>query len=314
MLANDKNKDKDKDISTKLPEVDSGDLEYEGENKVESRANSAAGFASITEKDSAVLDIDEELSIEKEKKEKEKKEDNKSDIKKSAEPMRPGLGKVGVNKKSVATEIPSTPKPTNAAQASGSFSLLPLDEEELLYQDLPRAIRKLFYTFLLGALLILGAWYGASNFLSSYAAEANVLQEELRSIGSERLRYKITDADLNFTFQYYSVVKSLLENHITWSRFFVLLEKYTVPEVYYTNFSVNAVTDTHLSFQVVAYDLKSALKQYLVLKKYAEEFCTNVQMTNLNVSGLGSEDGDTTVTYSLSFELVPNLFYVNNEE
>lgn len=310
MLANDKNKD----ISSKLPQVDGDDLEYEGEKKAETTGGAGVGFASVTEKESAVLDIDEELSIEKKKKEKKKVEDKKVDIKKSVEPMRPGLGKVGANKKSVATEIPSTPKPTNAAQASGSFSLLPLDEEELLYQDLPKAIRKLFYTFLLGALLILGAWYGSSNFLSSYAAKATVLQDELRSIGSERLRYKITDADLNFTYQYYSVVRSLLENHITWSRFFVLLEKYTVPEVYYTNFSVNAVTDTHLSFQVVAYDLKSALKQYLVLKKYAEEFCTNVQMTNLNVSGLGSEEGDTTVTYNLSFELVPNLFYVNNEE
>jgi hypothetical protein len=302
MLANDKNKDKD--VSTKLPQLAEGELEYEVEKKVETKMDVGASVAET--KDSVILDIDEELSNEKEKK--------KVKAEEKIEPMRPGLGKVGTNKKSVATEVPSTPKPANAAQASGSFSLLPLDEEELLYQDLPKAIRKLFYTFLTGALLILGSWYGLSSFLSTYALEANGLQDELRTIGSERLRYKITDADLNFTFQYYSVVKSLLENHVTWSKFFTLLEKYTVPEVYYTNFSVNAVTDTHLSFQVIAYDLKSALKQYLVLKKYAEEFCTNVEMTNLNVSGLGSEEGDTTVTYSLSFELVPNLFYVDKKE
>ena len=282
-----------------------------------------------------VLDLDAELTKEKAKagigddleKMKEKKEkliiggaDSLEEKEEVKIPMQPGLGMVGDADKKAGMAKAPVPKGVQLEQSDemggglGAFSLLPVDEEGILYHDLPRAIRKLLYIFVGGAILILASWYFASDFLSTYMQEANILQTEIRSVNTEKIRYKVTDADLRVNYQYYQLVKNLLYNHVTWSKFFGFLEQFTVPEVYYTNFTVNAVIDDSIIFDAVATNLKSALKQYLVLKRYAGDYCDSVEMTSLTLVTGDEENNEQAVTFNLSFQVNENIFKLKTNE
>lgn len=298
-------------------EIEMDDSVIEDKKQDQLLDNSVASKENISSDNDGVniLDLDAELQKEKAKAgisdDIPVENNNKS-------PMRPGLGMVGDPNKRAGVAKAPVPKQVKEDAGSmggglGAFSLLPLDEEGILYHDLPRAIRKLLYVLVAGAIIILGIWYFASDFLAKYMTEANLLQGDIRTVNAEQIRYQVTDADLRVNYQYYQLVKNLLYNHVTWSKFFAFLEQFTVPEVYYTNFSVNAVVDDYIVFDAVALNLQSGLKQYLVLQKYATDYCDEVEMTGLNLVS-GEDDNEQSVTFNLRFKIKPSIFKLKTKE
>ncbi|MDP2160514.1 MAG: hypothetical protein Q8K02_08540, partial [Flavobacterium sp.] len=274
------------DKNRKTNEIDlskDANVEFEKFN-VESQMQLGKPSGSDTD-EFLVLDLDQELKKE------DKKDDSTvtPDVSKPAinlPKMKPGLGVIGGGSK-----VPSTPSvienkdaeisaklPDNGVNGfSSSFSLLPVDEDSILYVDFPEALRRILYSFVAGGILLLGLWFGANYYLDRYFVQANDLQQQIRALSLEKLKYQTTDVDVRLRYQFYKTLQQLLTNHITWQHFFALLEKYTAPEVHFTNFSVNIMNDINqIMFSSYASDLKSGLKQYMVLKKYASEFCENV--------------------------------------
>jgi hypothetical protein len=270
-----------------------------------------------------VLDLDKELS-------KQQKSEGGTEKKitpaisssaTSLPKVRPGVGLVGEGGKVTSNEKASlleesknvAPAPAEMQSGGLSFSLLPVDEEQILYEDFPQALRRILYTFVIGGFVLLGTWFAAGYFLEKYFVEANGLQQQIRTISLEKLKYQTTDADVRLRYQYYKTLQQLLQNHISWRYFFALLEKYTAPEVHFSNFSVNIMSEyNRVMFSAFAQDLKSSLKQYMVLKKYASEFCHNVSMSNLTLlkSNNPNEAGGG-VSFNVSFDIKADLFNIS---
>lgn len=285
-------------------------------------SQSALGRPDSGEKSSGfVLDLDKELAKDKKPLPVVEKASNQSSPTGASLPkVRPGVGMVseggkvkGNEKASLLEESKSSaPAPTEAPSGGLSFSLLPVDEEQILYEDFPRALRRILYTFVIGGFVLVGTWFASGYFLEKYFVDANGLQQQIRTISLEKLKYQTTDADVRLRYQYYKTLQQLLQNHISWRYFFALLEKYTAPEVHFSNFSVNIMSEyNRVMFSAFAQDLKSALKQYMVLKKYASEFCNNVTMSNLTLlksNNPNESAGGGGVSFNVTFEIKADLF------
>jgi len=300
------------------------DLDLSGADKVEFEKGVKEGQVNLgrpssDSEEALVLDLDKELKNEKAK-------TPNADIEKPAAPaatpamnlpkVKPGLGIIGgapkVSSVPVSKEVEITSKlPDSNTSFSSSFSLLPVDEESILYVDFPAALRRILYSFVAGGLVLVGLWFGANYYLNQYFVQANDLQQQVRALSLEKLKYQTTDVDVRLRYQFYKTLQQLLKNHITWQHFFSLLEKYTAPEVHFTNFSVNIMNDVNqIMFSSYASDLKSALKQYMVLKKYASEFCENVSISNLTLLKGTDENKelDSGVSFNLTFDVKAELF------
>lgn len=320
------NEQSNQDLEKEISSLDNNDVTFEGASEEDAIAskkdqdlvNKNKEKNEISQ-DANIVDIDAELSKEKAKANL-KDGDNKENLSADEEkPMQPGVGKVSdLKNRSGMAKAPKPEKPLTSrpeapeSRGLGAFSLLPLDEEAILYEDLPRAIRKLLYMLFAIGFVILGVWYFSTNFLTGYMQEANKLQADIRTVNAEKLKYQVTDADLRVNYQYYQLVKNLLYNHITWQKFFLFLETFTVPEVYYTNFSVNAVIDDNITFDVMAWDLESALKQYLVLQKYTQDYTEMVEWRDLQL--VSNDEGDQQVRFSLSFKLKDKVFRLKEQK
>ncbi|MDD5625711.1 MAG: hypothetical protein PHG83_00925 [Patescibacteria group bacterium] len=94
-------------------------------------------------------------------------------------------------------------------------------------------------------------------------------------------------------------VEEILANHVYWTRFFSLLEIYTIPDVYFGDFSADTSGTVHLS--ATAKDLISVAKQIIVFNN-APDFVKNVQVANITRSPLGA------ITFSIDLTLVDGVF------
>ena len=94
-------------------------------------------------------------------------------------------------------------------------------------------------------------------------------------------------------------VEEILADHIYWTRFFSLLETYTIPDVYFGDFSADTNGTVHLS--ATAKDLISVARQIIVFNN-APDFIKNAQASNIvrETSGV--------VTFSIDLTLVDGVF------
>lgn len=95
-----------------------------------------------------------------------------------------------------------------------------------------------------------------------------------------------------------SKVGNLFQNHVYWTKFLALLEKYTVPDVYYGDFS--AEVDNKIILNAVGRDLTAVARQ-LVAFSNAPEFVKEVNISNIS----GGKGG---VTFQINLTLVDRLF------
>ncbi|MDD2646524.1 MAG: hypothetical protein PHV78_01430 [Patescibacteria group bacterium] len=72
---------------------------------------------------------------------------------------------------------------------------------------------------------------------------------------------------------------ALLDNHVYWTRFFAVLESYTVPDVYYTSFTARA--DEKIVLPTVGRNLVAAVQQLAAFYS-ATDYIKEVAITDLN--------------------------------
>ncbi|GEM_PF-916810 len=89
----------------------------------------------------------------------------------------------------------------------------------------------------------------------------------------------------------------LLNNHIYWTRFFKLLETYTIPDVYFTKFS--AQVDTKITLPTIGRNLIAAAKQLAAFSS-ATDFIKEVTITDLNAGTKG-------VTFNTNLSLTSSV-------
>ena len=96
-------------------------------------------------------------------------------------------------------------------------------------------------------------------------------------------------------------IKDLLNQHIYWTRFFALLEKYTLPDVYYTDFSSSI--NQPLALNGIAKNSQTLVGQVITLQN-AADFVDEMEAKDIS---LVSENTDE-VSFTLNLVLNPDIF------
>lgn len=113
--------------------------------------------------------------------------------------------------------------------------------------------------------------------------------------------------------------RRILATHVYWTKFFEKIEKYTLPDVYYTG-GFNASTSGLLILQATAPDFETVSKQLVVLKN-APDFVQDVSITSAqrqsaSVTTILPEGAvlASHVTFTINLNLAPDIFYKTEEE
>ena len=170
---------------------------------------------------------------------------------------------------------------------------------------LPRTVRTSLISLLVGTMVSLfiftGIWWWTNNYLKESLGKVKAVQEEIKTVEKEiepylEVKQRIANIENKF-----GKAQRVLGGHIYWTNFFILLEKYTVPEVSFNGFSGNTSGSIHLNAGTLS--LPSVGRQMLALKE-ASDFVEKVEVSNIVMSDKG-------VTFGLELILKPNVFYLS---
>jgi hypothetical protein len=100
------------------------------------------------------------------------------------------------------------------------------------------------------------------------------------------------------------VLNDLMEQRKYWSKFFMLLEKYTIDEVYFTDFTADISGEFVLP--AVAKDYAAAARQIMVLKQ-AKDFVEEVRVDSIKLR-INERAGIDGVSFKLKLKLVDGIF------
>lgn len=158
----------------------------------------------------------------------------------------------------------------------------------------------------IASLIIIGVFYGAL-FLQEQAIikEQKLQRTAMLEIEKEILDFNDLNKNIKVLSEEIDLVQGALNKHIYWTKFFTLLEKYTLPEVYYSG--VSAGINGALSLSASTNSYEAVARQLKVLQQeQAQEF---VQSVVINSASLGT-DG---VGFSVNLVLNPDLFYYDKQ-
>lgn len=205
-------------------------------------------------------------------------------------------------------------------------AVIPLPEDDdssynvnLLSEDListvnPRQRAIMLGVVALGAAVLIGLAYGGLLvYQGNIKAKIDTTEESLVAANAQIDALSKDQQIAVSTVQKITAINSLVDRHTRWTKFFSLIEKYTLPTVTYgPSFSGDlngtlTLTGTTTSYEEVA-------KQYLVFqqlvrdKKFISDFLITGATSQL------SEAGNTTATFVVTMTLLPSNFTLSAEE
>ena len=154
--------------------------------------------------------------------------------------------------------------------------------------------------FLLVALGLAGAIFYERNLKKQQSAVDEQLtnsQERFEALkGKERELTALNDRLL--------LVKDLFGQHLYWTKFFGVLEKITVPEVYYTK--ITAAADGSVSLSAFGENYLALARQYLAYQQAAD-------VLEANIAGISGDPVDNQVGFEVNLLFAPTI-YLSEEE
>ncbi|OGY42858.1 MAG: hypothetical protein A2729_03010 [Candidatus Buchananbacteria bacterium RIFCSPHIGHO2_01_FULL_39_14] len=198
-----------------------------------------------------------------------------------------------------------------AAAPASSFVDINLMPAELAKHPELELSRKLTQTGLIfgGAiLLVIVIYLGITWYQLVIARKIQKLEAEITRLDTQIASRKIEqDAALDLA-KRLEMVKQMLDNHVYWTKFFEMLERYTIDEVYYTNFAMAG--HDKLIIAAVAKDYQSVAKQ-LVAFKQAKDFIQDVRIdaAQAQIDASGFYQG---VSFNINLEFLPEVFIKRN--
>ena len=169
-----------------------------------------------------------------------------------------------------------------------------------------RQINGLLSLASVASLLIIGVFYGALLLQEQAIIKEQKLQQTaMLELEKKVLNFNDLNKNIKVLGEEINLVQEALNKHIYWTKFFMLLEKYTLPEVYYSGLSagnngaltLGATTD---SYEAVARQLK------VLQGEEAKEFITSVSIS-------GARKESDKVGFSINLVLNPDLFYYDKQ-
>lgn len=192
-----------------------------------------------------------------------------------------------------------------AKEAILDVNLIPADlakqsEIELSGKLFSSGVVILVFIFLIAAVYLGISWYQLRVIRQIGEVEAKIagLNQEIAKYEKE----KSLALDLQNRLD---LIHQLLDNHVYWTKFFGLLEKYTIDEVYYTNFSMTGKDKLILS--AVGKDYESVAKQLVVFQQ-ATDFVKSVKIDAASAQFDPKELVYLGVKFNISLEFPPEVF------
>ncbi|MDP3964774.1 MAG: hypothetical protein Q8Q20_03935 [bacterium] len=195
----------------------------------------------------------------------------------------------------------------NDTQSFLDVNLMPADLIEGL--DPKRRLFQYMIALIVSCLVVGGAYLGLSYYEQSIhqdsenlAKQINEVEKTIEDLRDEQRAALVLKSRIDH-------VTELLDKHVYWSNFFTLLEKYTLSEIQYENFSGSFVQGTAPSFSMNALgkDFQSIAKQIKAFEE-ATDFITQVNVLSGNQTA-ASETSPSAVNFPLQISVKEEIFY-----
>lgn len=187
--------------------------------------------------------------------------------------------------------------------AEGSEMVIP--EVTLMAEELPitkRMIQEklliLLAVLVFSILIVFVGWLWATWRFEVAQEEIHRIKTDMATVEAQIASYNELVKEIRGLEQKAERVNNLLNNHIYWTKFFKLLETYTIPDVYYGDF--NADTSGKIVLPSVGRDLIAAARQLIAFSN-APDFVQTVTITDLT-------GGVKGVSFNTNLILVPTAF------
>jgi hypothetical protein len=160
-------------------------------------------------------------------------------------------------------------------------------------------------TIFIFILLVVGGYLGITWYQLKITREIEELETDIIALDRQIDRYESEKSAALELQNRLAVIRELLDSHVYWTKFFGLLEKYTIDEVYYINFSMAG--SEKLIISAVGKDYESVAKQLIAFQQ-ATDFVETVRI-NAAAAEIDPEEGTYTgVNFNIDLEFLPGVF------
>lgn len=182
-----------------------------------------------------------------------------------------------------------------------------IPKELIRYPELefPKRLFRSGIIVLSSVLLVIIGYLGITLYQLRINQQIKNIEKEIVSINQEVALYDQEKASALAMQKYLEVIRQLLDGHLYWTKFFTFLEKYTIDEIYYTDFSMTGTEKLVIS--AVGKDYESVAKQLVSFQK-ASDFIKNVRIDTASAI-INYEKGNYEgVNFNIDLEFMPDVF------
>ncbi|PIY78501.1 MAG: hypothetical protein COY82_02110, partial [Parcubacteria group bacterium CG_4_10_14_0_8_um_filter_35_7] len=160
------------------------------------------------------------------------------------------------------------------------------------------------------SLIIVGFLYlGILQQERRFSEELKKIDFQVESLNKEIASYEEIKKDALKLREQLLAVKEILEKHICLTKFFNLLEKYTVEDVYYTDFTIGG--ENKVVLRARGKNFESAAQQ-MVAFKGVSHFIKEVKISSVSAETQTGKEGG--VGFNINLTLVDNIFKIIQKE
>ena len=199
-------------------------------------------------------------------------------------------------------------KPTAELTSTFDVNLMPEELTGVPREEVRSKIWALVIFVFIFVFLVTLAYIGSTWYQLTIDNQIRNLNLEISKVNKEIAVSEQGKGEILVLQKKLKSINDLLENHIFWTELFTLLEKYTVPEVYFTNFSADFEGNLILSANTSSY--KNVARQ-LVAFQGADDLVKNVSITSASAQlvAITEEGVEKSVSFDVKIDLAPELFF-----
>ena len=141
--------------------------------------------------------------------------------------------------------------------------------------------------------------------------EKQLAVQGISDLEEEILSFQAKNEEISALAEDIKNIHAILNQHVYWSNFFGLLEKYTAQEVYYQG--LTAGNNGALTLHAIGPNFDAVARQLKALQsEEANELAISVSVTAAALAEIGADE--PSVSFDINFILNPQLFYYENNQ
>ena len=178
-----------------------------------------------------------------------------------------------------------------------------------------RSWRRLIQYYAIAILLtglFIAAIYGALTVWENQIKQRTTdIDTQITKFRSDVTAFKKFEKDISSLSTRIEIIRTLLKQHIYWTNFFVLLEKYTLPDVYYDGLTASTAGVISLQAHGTNFDTVSKQLKLLLSTDAQNEFVSKASITTADRNDSGTNGSQ--VTFTIELTLQPTIFNYHDD-